>query len=504
MTRGKLKMKRRTFFQSSLAAVAVASPIGRVLAAGGQAAASIPDIQAVSRTGGEVALTKAEVKEFGQSLYGQLLMPGNDGYDQARIIWNGMFDQRPGLIARCSGVSDVMNAVDFSRTHDLLVAVRGGGHSLSGKSSCNGGIMIDLSPMQGVRVDPKARTARVQAGVLINKLDQDAQRFGLVTTTGMTSHTGLAGLTLGGGFGRLGRVFGMTCDNLLSADIVTADGQYRHLSSDENPDLFWGIRGGGGNFGIVTSFEYQLHPFGPEFLAGGLLYPMSQMKDVLNFYSEFSLTAPPELSVGVVTGFPPGGKGRLVVGVTYVGDEAEGARVIQPLREFGKPARDSIGIKNYVDVQRANDRNLPFGKNYYMKSGFMTEVQPGLIDFMDGGFEPNPTRSYTAILGRMGGAISQVGESDTAFAHRDAEYNLSTGCSWKDRDHSDENAAYMRNLWKQIRPFTKGFYVNMELEESTDRVRQTYRGNYDRLLALKNEYDPTNLFHRNANIEPSV
>ena len=498
-------MKRRTFCQSSLAAaVTVASPFGRVLAAGGATATSIPEIQAVGRTGGEVALTAAEVKDFGASLYGQLLMPGNDGYDQARVIWNGMFDQRPGLIARCAGVTDVMKAVDFSRTHDLLVAVRGGGHSISGKSSCNGGIMIDLSLMQGVRVDPKARTARVQAGVLLNKLDQEAQRFGLVVTTGTTSHTGLAGLTLGGGLGRLARAFGLTCDNLLSADIVTADGQYRQLSADENPDLFWGIRGGGGNFGIVTSFEYRLHPFGPDTLGGALIYPMSQMKDLLNFYSEFSLTAPAELNVGAVTTIPPGGKGMIIVGITYVGDAAEGARVIQPWRDFGKPARDSIGTENYVHVQRANDRTLPFGNNYYMKAGFMTEVHPGLIDFMDGGFEPNPTRSYVAVLSQMGAAIAQVGESDTAFAHRDAEYDFVTGCSWVDREHSDENVAYMRNLWKQIVPFTKGFYVNNAMEESVDRVRQTYRGNYDRLLALKNEYDPTNMFHRNANIQPSV
>ncbi len=498
-------MKRRTFCQSSLAAaVAVASPIGRVLAAGGKTAAFVPEIQAVSRTGGEVVLTEAEVREFGESLYGQLLMPGNDGYDQARIIWNGMFDQRPALIAHCAGVTDVMNAVDFSRTHDLLVAVRGGGHSISGKTSCKGGIMIDLSPMQGVRVDPLTRTARVQAGVLLNKLDHEAQRFGLAVTTGTTSHTGLAGLTLGGGLGRLGRVFGLTCDNLLSADIVTADGQYRHLSADENTDLFWGIRGGGGNFGIVTSFEYQLHPFGPDVLGGALIYPISQMKDVLNFYSEFSLTAPDELNVGAVTTIPPNGKGMIIIGILYAGDDAEGARVIRPWQEFGKPAVDTIGKENYVHVQRANDRTLPFGRNYYMKAGFMRKVDPDFIDFMDGGFELNPSRSYVAVLSQLGGAISQVGESDTAFAHRDAEYDFVTGCSWVDREHSDENVTYMRNLWKQIQPFTKGFYINNAHEESTDRIRQTFRGNYDRLLALKNEYDPANLFHRNPNIQPSV
>lgn len=495
-------MKRRAFCRSALATAFTASlPIDRVLA---QAAKIVDDVPVLTRGGRETMIEKAAIKELRDSMRGELLLPGNVGYEDARKIWNGMFDRRPALIARCFLPSDVRDAVDFARSNDLLVAVRSGGHSISGKSVCDGGMMIDLAPMRGVRVDPIDRTARAQAGAHLGHLDHEAQAFGLTTTTGTVSHTGCAGLTLGGGLGRLGRVYGLTCDNLLSADVVTADGQLLTCSADQNEDLFWGLRGGGGNFGIVTSFKYQLHPVGPEVLGGSLLYPLDQAKDVLNFYGEFSLNAPRELNLAAVIIQPPGGKGMIIFGATWLGSDAEGERVLRQLQDFGKPMVDNIGKHSYLELQTDNDRALPHGNNYYMKAGFLKAVEPGIIDALVDGVEPSNVRSFVTIMSQLGGAIADVGMADTAFSHRDAAYDMLIGANWTDDDQSEQQVQDMRDYWKTLAPYTHGFYINNAMDENVDGVRLTFRDNYDRLVELKNRYDPKNLFHLNTNIEPTV
>lgn len=495
-------MKRRTFCRSALAtAVATALPVNRVIA---QAAKIVDDVPVLTRAGGETTVEKAAIKELRDGMRGQVLLPGNVGYDDARKIWNGMFDRHPALIARCALPADVRDAVDFARSNDLLVAVRSGGHSISGKSVCDGGMMIDLAPMHGVRVDPIDRTARVQAGALLGQLDHEAQAFGLTTTTGTVSHTGCAGLTLGGGLGRLGRVHGLTCDNLLSVDIVTADGQFLTCSEEQNADLFWGLRGGGGNFGIVTSFEYQLQRVGPEVLGGSLLFPLNQAKDVMSYYGEFSLTAPRELNLAAVIVQPPGGKGMVILGATWLGSDEEGAKVLRPLQEFGKPMVDNIGKHRYLELQTDNDRALPHGNNYYMKAGFLKAVEPGVIDALVDGVEPSNTRSFVTIMSQLGGAIADVGMTDTAFSHRDAAYDMLIGANWTDDEQSEQQVEDMRDYWKTLAPYTHGFYINNAMDENVDGVRATFRDNYDRLVGLKNRYDPTNLFHLNTNIEPNV
>ena len=495
-------MKRRTFCRSALAAAVTASmPMDRLFA---QAAKIVDDVPVMTRTGGESIVEKAAIKELRDSMRGQVLLPGNVGYDDARRIWNGMFDRRPAMIARCFVPADVRDAVEFAAQNDLLVAVRSGGHSISGKSVCNGGMMIDLAPMRGVRVDPIDRKARVQAGAHLGHLDHEAQAFGLTTTTGTVSHTGCAGLTLGGGLGRLGRVYGLTCDNLLSADIVTADGRFLTCSEEENADLFWGLRGGGGNFGIVTSFEYRLHPVGPEVLGGSLLYPLSQAKDVLKFYGEFSLNAPRELNLAGVIVQPPGGKGTIILGATWLGSEKEGARVLDQLRAFGKPAVDNLGWHSYLEMQTDNDRSLPHGNNYYMKAGFLKAIEPGVVEALVDGVEPSNVRSFVTIMSQLGGAIAERSMGDSAFAHRDAAYDMLIGANWTDDEQSEQQVQEMRDYWKTLAPYTHGFYINNAMDENVDGVRLTFRENYPRLVELKNRYDPNNLFHLNTNIEPSV
>jgi hypothetical protein len=495
-------MKRRTFCSSALAtAIATGMPAGRAFA---QAARIVDAVPALTTGGTETMLEKAAIKELRDSMRGQVLLPGNIGYEDARKIWNGMFDRRPALIAQCVLPADVRDAVAFARSNNLLVAVRSGGHSISGKSACEGGMMIDLAPMAGVRVNPTDQIARVEAGAHLGHLDHEAQAFGLATTTGTVSHTGCAGLTLGGGLGRLGRIYGLTCDNLLSADIVTADGQYLTCSADQNADLFWGLRGGGGNFGIATSFEYQLHEVGPEVIGGAVMYPLSQAKEVLKFYGEFTANAPAELNLAGVMVQPPAGKGMIIMGVTWLGSDSEGAKVLKPLQEYGKPMLDSIGKHEYLHLQTDNDRTLPHGLNYYMKAGFLHDIEPGLVDALVDGFKPTNSRSLVTIISQLGGAIADVGEADTAFAHRDASYDMLIGGSWSDDELSEPYVQDMRDYWTTLAPFTHGFYVNNAMDEDVSGIRATYRGNYDRLVGLKNQYDPTNFFRLNTNIEPTV
>ena len=501
-------MKRRTFVRSALATAATASmPVEQLLAVWGQKPTKIPgDINAVTGNGDEKVIEKAVVQELANSLRGRLLLPSSEGYDQARKVWNGMIDKHPALIVQCEGPADVIQAVQLAHDYDLLTAVRGGGHNVAGKAVCEGGIMIDLSQMNGIRVDPKARIAWAEPGVLLGALDHETQLYGLATPAGVVSHTGAAGLTLGGGFGRLSRVYGLTCDNVRSYDIVTASGEFKRARVSENPDLYWGLRGGGGNFGVVTGFEYQLHPVGTEFLAGSIMHPMSAARDVFTFFAEVESKAPNELQISSNAIVLPNGKGFVSMGVFYNGDMATGEKLIQPLRDFGKPMNVSIGPEKYVDIQQRTDSRTPPGKRYYQKAGFFDEIQPGLIDaILEIASNPNPFQ-MTLIFSQVGGAIKDVPNDATAYANRSAQQQMVLGGSWpNEHDQEDEYIGMMRAGWEKIAPFSKGVYTNnMMGDEGNKKVISNYGENYKRLVALKNEYDPTNLFRLNVNVAPSV
>jgi FAD/FMN-containing dehydrogenase len=467
------------------------------------------DIDAISTGGEQLTLPKTVVKEFQKSFHGQLVLPGSANYDTVRSVWNGMIDKRPGLIARCAGASDVITAVNFARANDLLVAVRGGGHSISGKSVCEGGLMIDLQPMRWARADPASQTAVLGAGALLSDLDNEAQAFGLATTAGTVSHTGVAGLTLGGGHGRLARRFGLTADNVRSFDIVTADGQFRHVTSEENPDLYWGLRGGGGNFGIVTSFEYQLHEIGTEILNGTLMYPISQAREVLANYSEFIETAPNELSVDVIILATAGRKPIMMLSICYSGDLAKGERIMAPLRAFGKPMADQVTLKKYLDVQTSADRATPPGMQYYNKSGLMKELSEDSIDAIVSRMEEAPGQTdpgiaTNVIIQHLGGKMGEPASDATAYAHRDAIHDCLILSAWTDTSYSAQNIKWLRDAFVSIEPHTIGAYSNHLVDSDKNQQSTTFRGNYERLVGLKNQYDPTNFFRLNANIKPTI
>jgi FAD/FMN-containing dehydrogenase len=503
-------MDRRSFNQSLLSA-ALLSPFSAQLA--GAAAAGggriTGDVDAISLAGKQLTLPKAVVKDFQKSLHGQLLLPGFDDYDRVRGVWNGMIDKRPGLIARCAGASDVIQAVNFARDNDLLVAVRGGGHSISGKSVCEGGLMIDLKPMRWARADPHARTAMLGAGAVLGDLDAESQAFGLATTAGTVSHTGAAGLTLGGGHGRLARRFGLTADNVKSFDIVTADGKFLHVTEEENTDLFWGLRGGGGNFGIVTAFEYRLHPIGTDVLNGTIMYPVTAARDALAQYREFIADAPNELAVDIIFLAPAGRKPVLMFSAFYSGDLAEGERVIAPLRAIGKPMVDQVSVKKYVDVQTSADNATPPGKQYYNKSGLMSGLSDVAIDALvsrmeEAGGQADPGVATNVIIQHLGGAVADKAPGDTAYVHRDARHDCLILSAWTDTRYDEQNIKWLRDAFVSIEPETIGHYSVHLVDSDVDQESRAYRGNYDRLVTLKNQYDPANLFRLNTNNKPTV
>jgi len=503
---------RRLFNKSLLAtgwATAMASQ--SAIAATARAMTRITgDLEAITRTGGDVTIPKAALKDLQASLRGPLLLPGNADYEVARKVWNGMIDKRPGLIARCSGASDVIQAVNFARDNDLLVAVRGGGHSISGKSTCDGGIMIDLAPMRWCTVDASAQTARLGAGSVLGDLDHESQQFGLATPAGTVSHTGAAGLTLGGGHGRLSRSFGLTCDNVKSVDIVTADGRFLRANADENQDLYWGVRGGGGNFGIVTTFDYYLHKLGTTVYGGTLMYPLDQASDVLKFYAEFTANAPRELAVDAIMLVPPGGKSFLILSVCYTGDFDKGERLLQPLRAFVKPMVDQVGPVAYNKLQTSADGGTPAGKLYYNKSGLMTGLEESMIEALVERMEiateqADPGVASNVIIQSLGGAVADVAPDETAYVHRDARYDSVILSGWDDPAYSEQNIKWLKDSYAAaMEPYTIGFYSNHMVDSDQPMLKRTFRSNYDRLVAVKNKYDPTNLFHLNPNVKPTV
>jgi len=491
-------MRRRTFCASTVAALAAtALPLRRAFAAA--------DLPALGPDGAQLLLKPNAIDDLRAAMRGELLQAGQDGYDSARRIWNGAFDRHPALIARCAGAADVVHAVNFGRDHGMLIAVRGGGHSLSGQSVCEGGLMIDLAPMKSVHVDPLARTGRLEPGVLLGQFDREAQAFGLATTAGTVSHTGAAGLTLGGGFGRIGRKFGLACDNMYAAEIVTADGKFVRANEKENPDLLWGLRGGGGNFGVVTSFEYRLHHVNPIVYGGPLLYPFSDAKEVLGFFAGFIGQAPDELycDAGIVP--TPDGKRMLMFDVCYMGTPEAGDRALAPLRQFRKPMVDGVHPIPYVELQRSGDDSNRAGRCYYVKGGFITRITPALIDTVVEKLSGTAPPSTAILFAHSGGAISRVKPAATAFLHREANHSMVVMGFWDKAEDRDASMQWARSVWPAIEPMTSGFYVNEVANDDPERrIRANYGANYDRLVKLKNKYDPKNLFRLNANVKPSV
>ena len=463
------------------------------------------DLRITTTKGTDTVLDEATVQGFKSSVRGPLLRPGDAGYDAARKIFNGMIDRHPALIVRCAGVADVIAAVNFARDHDLLMAVRGGGHSAPGFSMCDGGLVVDLSAMRSVRVDPLRRTARAEGGATWADFDHETQAFGLASTGGIASSTGIAGLTLGGGLGYLNRKYGLACDNLISADVVTADGRLLTASATENSDLFWALRGGGGNFGVVTSFEYQLHPVGPV-LAGVVLWPLERANEVLRFYRAFSLAAPDELRLDVVLGTTPLGPSVAII-TCWCGPIEEGERVLAPLRAFGPPALDTIAAVPYKTIQTLlESMGYGPGQLHYWKSSFFKELSDAAIDAIVAAVQPAPTPLCLVTIEHVGGAISRVAPTDTAFSHRHAQHSfLAIGVAV---DPADAAAitAWSRKQFDAARPYLEeGVYVNyMEDDEGMARVRSAYGVNYERLTAIKAKYDPGNLFRLNQNIKPKA
>ena len=439
-------------------------------------------------------------------LRGKLIGPNDQGYEAARKVWNGMIDKYPTAIVRCADVVDVVHAVQFARDHHLVVAVRSGGHSLSGSSVCDDGLVIDLSCMKGIWVDPEKKTAWAQAGLTLNEFVQATQIYGLATTTGTVGGTGLAGLTLGGGLGWFMGKYGLTIDNLQSVDLVTAEGQVLRASSTEHSDLFWGVRGGGGNFGIVTAFEFQLHPVG-QVLAGKLVYPLSKAREVLRFYREYTSNVPDELTAYASLMTTPDGLPMIAINLCYCGPLEAGQRLVEPLRKCGTPLVDLIRPKSYLKMITQADRGAPAGRRYYQKASALSELSDEAIETLVE-YGATCTSPYSQILiQHVHGVASRVGPTETAFALRGESYVICMVAAWDggETGQAHRHMAWTRACWKALEPFaSSGVYVNFLGNEGEGRVRAAYGINYERLVALKNRYDPTNFFTLNQNINPTM
>jgi FAD/FMN-containing dehydrogenase len=441
---------------------------------------------------------------FEKAITGQVLRPGQPDYDQARVLHNAMIDKRPALIVRCRGVADVQRAFEFARRQNLAVAVRGGGHNVAGKALCDDGLVIDLSAMKGAQVDPAARTIRAEPGLTWGEFDQETQAQGLATTGGFISTTGIAGLTLGGGLGWLMRKYGLACDNLRSVKILTADGQLRTADASENSDLFWGVRGGGGNFGIVTSFEFQLHPVG-QMLAGVVFHPLEQAGAGLRFYRDFMAKAPDEVMAYAVLLTSPEGVRMFAIPVCYVGPLERGEQALRPVRMFGSPAADSVRPMAYREIQSMFDPAFPFGRLNYWKSSFLQELSDEAIDTLVRHFAVVLSPFSAIALEPFGGAVGRVPVEQTAFPHRQAGFSVVIVSMWGDPSASAANTTWTRDLYQALQPFsTEAVYVNYLDTDDADRVGAAYNPEtYQRLRRLKAKYDPENLFRMNQNIAPA-
>ena len=500
-------MQRRRFMQTALGAAAVAAlPSSAAMAQAVRTLAQVGgSVDAVSRSGRQLTLEQTALEELRDSLQGRLLLPGHEGYEQARRVLNPSIDKHPALVVQPTGAADVMRAVDFARERELLVAVKCGGHSYGGKSTCDGGLQIDLSTLRGVHVDAGARRAHVAGGSLLASLDHEAMAQGLVTTAGTVSHTGVGGLTLGGGFGRLARRFGLALDNVTAVDVVTADGKLVHASADQNPDLFWGVRGGGGNFGVVTRFEFQLHPMARTIVGGELVFPLSQLRDVVRFYADYARQAPDDLYLDLFARSPVGSPdGIVALHACYSGPEAQAEKVLAPLYKAGTPVEDGIRRRDYVAIQRSHDDLDPRNNAEYLKSGFINEFPESLVDVIAENFEGFVERGTMLLFQHSGGAIGRVPVDATAFAQRKSLANMLFFVEWPLAESPDQHVAYIREQWTRFEPFTDGWYANEVDKESAHAVDRNYQGNHARLVQVKNRYDPGNLFRLNANVLPTT
>jgi FAD/FMN-containing dehydrogenase len=470
--------------------------------------------RAISITGEPIVLANEAIEAFIASVRGQVLRPGDEGYEAARKVWNGMIDKRPALIVRASGTADVIAAVTFARENDVLLAVRGGGHNVAGNAVADGALVIDLSRMRAVQVDPANRIARVQPGANWGDVDRETQVHGLATPGGQVSATGIAGFTLAGGMGYIRRKHGLACDNLIGAEVVLADGSVVRASEAENSDLLWGLRGGGGNFGVVTSFEYRLHPIGPEVAFVSTIYPIDDIEQILRGWRDYSEQAPDEVTPDFyVWGMPaaPGVPAEMVgmpivfIAGMYAGPATEGERLLKPLRELATPIADESGVAPYVQVQSASDPLFPNGLLNYWKSLTLKTLDNGGIDAVLRVSHERPTPQTLIALRFLGGAMSRVPEEATAYGNRSALYNLSVDATWTDPAISDEMVAWTRSVWNELQEATgAGIYLNFAGfgEENSTLAQLAYRSNHERLVALKRQYDPTNLFRTNVNIRP--
>jgi FAD/FMN-containing dehydrogenase len=470
---------------------------------------------ALTKLGGGVAVIPQQaVAGLRERTGGAVLTPGDEGYETARTVWNAMIDRRPAVIVRCASTAHVRAAVEFAAKAGAVLSVRGGGHNIAGSAVNDGGVMIDLSPMKSVRVDPHSRTARVEPGVTLGEFDQATQAFGLVTPTGINSTTGIAGLTLGGGFGWISRKFGLTADNLLSAEVVTADAGLVRASATENSDLFWALRGGGGNFGIVTSFEFRLHALGPEVLSGLIVYPMSQARDLIRRYRDVAAAAPDELTCWfVMRAAPPlpflpkevHGTGIIVFAACYAGPMDAAQEAMKPLRAMGMPVADVIGPHPFAGWQTALDPLLTPGARNYWKSHAFGTIADGLIDVLTDYASKLPSTETELAFVQLGGAINRVTTDATAYPHRDVGFHINIHTRWRERKDDARCTAWTRSLFDACAPFASGgSYVNFIPEDDRDGVKRAYLGNAKRLAATKAKYDPRNLFRLNQNIRPAA
>ncbi|MCL1601488.1 MAG: FAD-binding oxidoreductase [Actinomycetia bacterium] len=469
----------------------------------------------VPMDGHDVHLSEALIRDFAISLKGSLIGPSDNQYDESRAIWNGMIDRRPALIARCLDSTDVAAAVDFARSNHICLSVRGGGHGVAGNAVCDDGLVIDLSGMASIDVDPERRTVGAGAGALLGDLDRTTQQFGLAVPAGTVSETGIAGLTLGGGMGWLSRRYGLTCDNLISVEMVTAGGEVLRADDSSHPDLMWGLRGGGGNFGIVTKFEYQAHLVGPTVLAGFLLHPIARAQEFFDFYGRYTADAPEELTtIGVIRIMPPVSsvptdlQGVLVAGtgVCWSGDIDQGRRVLEPLRNYGAPLSDTIAPIPFVEHQAILDLGVPAGLHYYEKSENLPALTPDLIEVLvHHGEQVSSPYAFVGLF-QLGGQVEHVAEDDAAYTQRDAAYSLIMSAGWEAPGKADIHTNWVRSFWKAVQPFSiGGGYINfMSHDDGNDRVEAAYGSSkYARLTELKNRYDPNNLFRLNQNIKPT-
>jgi FAD/FMN-containing dehydrogenase len=462
--------------------------------------------------GTTASIERTIIEQLQASLRGELLQPGDRKYDEARTIWNAMIDRKPALIITCSGVADVKLAVNFAAEHNLLTAIHGAGHNIAGNAVCDGGIMIDLSQMKSVRIDPNSRIAHIEPGALLGDIDHEAQAFGLAVPVGINSTTGVSGLTLGGGFGWLSRKYGMTIDSLRAVDIVTADGRLLRADEDENPDLFWAVRGGGGNFGIVTRFEFELHPVGPEVLSGVIVFPLEDAKSALRQYREYAKNLGDDTSVwAVMRKAPPlpflpedvHGKEVIIFAVFHAGDPEVGKKAIEPIRSFGTVLGEHIGVQPFTAWQKAFDPLLTPGARNYWKSHNFMELEDEVIDMAVKYASNLPSSQCEIFFAMLGGEVNRNNHGSTAYSHRDINYVLNVHGRWDDAADDEKCIGWSRDFFNDSAPYsTGGVYINFMTEEETDRVSAAFGSSYDRLKKIKQKYDPANFFRLNQNIKP--